>query len=333
MIEKIKWGIIGCGDVTEVKSGPAFNKVNDSVLHAVMRRDEEKAKDYAKRHHVPAYYSNAMDLINDPEVNAIYIATPPDTHEAYTLAAVTAGKPVYVEKPMTLNSLSAQRMMKLAAEKNVKLVVAHYRNAQPMFIKIKQLIDDNAIGKILYARLDYRQQAPTVTDMAIPKTAWRLNPAQSGGGLFHDLAPHAFGLMHHFFGEVLSSAGISCNRSSLYDADDMVSGVILFLNGIQFSGSWCFHSAPGQETDYCEISGTLGSIGFSIFNNRQIILSTGKDKKIISFDVLPHVQQPMIEKVVQYFLGRASNPCPPEEGVAVMKIIDSFTGDGKRMNQ
>ena len=100
-MEKIKWGIIGCGDVTEVKSGPAFNKVKNSGLVAVMRRDAEKAEDYARRHTVPKWYSDANKLIHDPEVNAIYIATPPSSHEEYTMAAFDAGKPVYVEKPMS----------------------------------------------------------------------------------------------------------------------------------------------------------------------------------------------------------------------------------------
>src|ERR1044072_2959571 len=94
----IGWGIIGCGDVTEVKSGPAFNKVPHSALVAVMRRDSEKAKDYAKRHNVPKWYGDAGNLINDPDVNAIYVATPPSSHEEYTIAAVNAGNPVYVEK-------------------------------------------------------------------------------------------------------------------------------------------------------------------------------------------------------------------------------------------
>src|SRR3979490_889057 len=98
----INWGIIGCGDVTEIKSGPAFNKVKNSSLIAVMRRDAEKAKDYARRHQVPKWYSNADELITDPDVNAIYVATPPSSHEEYTLAAVKAGKPVYVEKPMSV---------------------------------------------------------------------------------------------------------------------------------------------------------------------------------------------------------------------------------------
>src|SRR5437870_5565340 len=123
-MKKINWGIIGCGDVTEVKSGPAFNKVPNSSLVAVMRRNADKAKDYARRHNVPKWYDDANKLIADPDVNAIYIATPPSSHEEYTLAALNAGKPVYVEKPMTLNTAQANNMLNAAKEKNIKLVVA-----------------------------------------------------------------------------------------------------------------------------------------------------------------------------------------------------------------
>src|SRR5665647_553178 len=130
-MKKINWGIIGCGDVTELKSGPAFNKVKNSCLVAVMRRDAAKAKDYAQRHHVPRWYTDANLLINDPEVNAIYIATPPSTHEAYTIAALAAGKPVYVEKPMTVSYKTAINMVDMATQKQGKLVVAHYRREQP----------------------------------------------------------------------------------------------------------------------------------------------------------------------------------------------------------
>src|SRR4029078_7391018 len=123
----IRWGIIGCGDVTEVKSGPAFNKIPNSELVAVMRRDAEKAKDYANRHQVPKWYDDADKLINDPEVNAIYIATPPSSHKQYTIAALHAGKPVYVEKPMALNVGESVEMAFLADQKKIKLSVAHYR--------------------------------------------------------------------------------------------------------------------------------------------------------------------------------------------------------------
>ena len=324
-MENLKWGIIGCGDVTEIKSGPAFSKVPHSVLHAVMRRDEAKARDYAIRHKVPRYYSNAADLINDPAVNAIYIATPPDSHEEYALAALQSGKPVYIEKPIALNQHSAKNIMAFAEARNVKLVVAHYRNAQPYFNKIKDLLDDGAIGTIMTVRLDYGSKAITAADLADPRTAWRLNPTKSGGGLFHDLAPHALGLLLYYFGEVEAAVGFSENHGRVSEADDTVTGAVLFKNKVHFTGSWCFNAPPGTETDCCEILGTKGKLCFTIFSRQQIILSVDGEVKSIDFEALQHVQQPMIQEVVNYFRGTRDNPCPPQQGYDVMKIMDAFT--------
>ncbi|MEO6134528.1 MAG: Gfo/Idh/MocA family oxidoreductase, partial [Ginsengibacter sp.] len=120
-MENINWGMIGCGDVTEVKSGPAFNKVPNSKLVAVMRRDAAKAKDYAERHGVPKWYIDASALINDPEINAIYIATPPSSHLEYAIAALKAGKFVYVEKPMTTDLSSAIELNEFVIKSNGKL--------------------------------------------------------------------------------------------------------------------------------------------------------------------------------------------------------------------
>lgn len=156
-MESIKWGIIGCGDVTEVKSGPAFNKVNGSSLVAVMRRDGDKAKDYASRHGVPKWYTDARQLIEDPDINAIYVATPPLYHEEYAVAALEAGKPVYLEKPMALNEASCQRISDAAVRNNVCLVIAHYRRALPLYTTIKELIDAGAIGEVRFVDLQLWQ--------------------------------------------------------------------------------------------------------------------------------------------------------------------------------
>jgi predicted dehydrogenase len=324
-MEKINWGIIGCGDVTEVKSGPAFNKVNNSMLVAVMRRDGAKAKDYATRHGVPVWYDDASLLINDPAVNAIYIATPPSTHEMYTLAAIEAGKPVYVEKPMTLNFAAAKRMAEFAAEKNVKLSVAHYRRAQPLFKKIKQLLDEKAIGDIRLVRLDYFKMPLAKAELELPKVKWRLDPAVSGGGLFHDIAPHQLDLMFYFFGAVGKAVGIAVKQSLQTNVQDVVAGNILFKNGVAFSGSWCFNVAAGQERDYCDIIGSTGKIGFSVFDAQPVLVTTNDTTTAYNFDALPHVQQPMIEQVTNYFLNKIDNPCSGDEGAVVMKIIDAFT--------
>lgn len=324
-MKKINWGIIGCGDVTEIKSGPAFNKVNNSSLVAVMRRDGAKAKDYAHRHQITRWYDDASLLINDPEVNAIYIATPPASHEAYTIAAIDAGKPVYVEKPMTLNYNAALHMARYSADKNVKLSVAHYRRAQPLFKKVKQLLESNAIGQVRIVRLDFFKVPLNEEELKQPKTAWRVDPLISGGGLFHDLAPHQLDLMYYFFGPVEKATGIACSPGVSDKVADLVAGNILFKSGIAFSGAWCFNVAAGQEKDLCEIIGTTGKISFSVFEGLTITLTTISKTEVFSFDVLPHVQQPMIEQVVEYFLDNGPNPCSGWDGAEVMKVMDQFT--------
>lgn len=318
----INWGIIGCGDVTELKSGPAFNKVTDSKMVAVMRRNADKAADYAKRHQVPKWYSNAKELINDAQVNAIYIATPPAFHEAYTIAAINAGKPVYVEKPMSLNFKSAQKMYLAAEENNVKLVVAHYRREWPLFKKIKELVDAGTIGSIHLVKLVYDKPALTAAELADEKIAWRVNPSISGGGLFHDLAPHQLDIMYFLFGDARQIQGVATNQAGVYKAHDLVAGNILFNNNIAFTGSWCFNAAT--PADYCEITGSKGKIRFSFFSSNVIELTVEGKTTAYTFDALQHVQQPMIEKTVSYFLGKANNPCSGYEAAKIMRWMDIF---------
>ena len=324
-MNKINWGIIGCGDVTEVKSGPAFNKVKNSSLVAVMRRDAAKAKDYALRHHVPKWYSDADKLINDPDVNAIYVATPPSSHEEYTIAAIKAGKPVYVEKPMSVDTASAIRMVNAAREKDIKLVVAHYRRGHALFNKVKQLINEKTIGEVKFVRSDIYKKSVPPEEMANPGRAWRVDKSIAGGGLFNDLSPHQLDLMYYFFGEPQKVFGLSANQSKQYAAEDIVSGNILFECGVLFSGIWCFSVAPEVEKDYCEIIGEKGKIEFSFFEHKPVIITANGKTESLTFDPLPHVQQPMIENVVKYFLDEGPNPCCGEEGVKIMKLIDTFT--------
>jgi predicted dehydrogenase len=322
-METIKWGIIGCGDVTEVKSGPAFNKVPGSSLVAVMRRDAAKAQDYAIRHGVAKWYDDAAALINDPEVNAIYIATPPLQHEDYTMMAIAAGKPVYVEKPMTLNAAAAIRMNESALRHDIKLSVAHYRREQPVFLKVKELLAANAVGAVRFVSLQMLQP-PSSKLIAGSATNWRLDPAISGGGLFHDLAPHQLDLMIYFFGEVQHAAGIAVNQANLSPADDLVTGHILFKNGVVFNGTWCFTVAKEDQKDVCEITGSAGTISFPVFGNKITLYKDGLTETF-TFDALPHVQQPMIEAVTNYFLGKGPNPCSAEQAILSMQLMDSFT--------
>lgn len=322
----INWGIIGCGDVTELKSGPAFNKVPNSALVAVMRRNAEKAASYAFRHNVPKWYNDADLLINDPDVNAIYIATPPSSHLFYAMAAINAGKPVYLEKPMALDAKEAAEIATLANNKNIRLTVAHYRREQPKFIKIKQLLDDDIIGDIRFCQLQFLRPQLSTEALQVEKTSWRVTPAVSGGGLFHDLAPHQLDLMLYFFGDFKKASGYALNQAGAYKADDIVTANIIFKSSIVFNGLWSFAATPGMDVDTCEIVGTKGKISFSVFENQTFELTVDNKTKMFSFDPLRHVQLPMIQKVVAYFLNKAANPCSAGEAVRVMQMMDAVTG-------
>ncbi len=320
-MEIIKWGIIGCGDVAEVKSGPAFQKVANSELVAVMRRNTVKAKDFAKRHQVPFFYDTVDDIINHPEINALYIATPPSTHLEIARKCLVANKFVYLEKPMTINAYEAKQLKKNVTGNN-KIVVAHYRRNLPAFQKVKELIEANSIGKVHFADIKILQLSNPVI---ITKTEdnWRLKPEISGGGYFHDIGPHQIDLMLHYFGKIKNAQGYAISTQNNKVAD-IVNGIIEFENGIQFRGIWNFIASEKDVKDECKIYGENGTITFS-FYGEEVLLNTSSKDKVFSFKNPSHLQQPLIEQTVNYFLGKATNPCTIKDGVEVMKILDTFT--------
>jgi len=320
----INWGIIGCGNVTEVKSGPAFNKVPDSNLIAVMRRNAEKAADYAQRHHVSKWYSDANALLSDQDINAIYIATPPSSHLSYARAALNRGLNVYVEKPVTLNAAEARQMADAVKKSKAKLCVAHYRRSLPMFLYVKQLLNDGLIGDVrtVQIRMWQSRKPELVANVA---DNWRLQPELSGGGYFHDLAPHQLDLMLYYFGEPAHYTGYSLNQSQTTAADDHVGGHIVFKNNVAVNGSWSFNVAPSEQKDECEIIGTKGRISFPFFG-KTVYYKNETDEQTTTFEHPQHIQQPNIARVVDYFNGKGPNPCSIEEAIVLMDIMDAFTG-------
>ena len=323
-MSNINWGIIGCGDVTEKKSGPAFNKVTGSRLIAVMRRDADKAADYAHRHGVPHWYSDAEELMANKDVNAIYIATPPSSHIGYAITALKKGFNVYVEKPVTRNAVEARQIAEAVnSYTNQKLTVAHYRRALPMFLKVKELLENKTVGDVrtVQIRMWQSRKPALVADVA---ANWRVQPALSGGGYFHDLAPHQLDLMLFYFGSPEKYNGFSLNQSGANAADDHVCGQVLFKNKVVVNGSWCFNVADDQTTDTCEIIGTRGRIIFPFFGN-YVSWKTGEEEQTLTFTHPENIQQPMIEKIVAYFNNEGLNPCSIDEAVILMDIMDTFT--------
>jgi predicted dehydrogenase len=303
----LSWGIIGCGDVTEVKSGPAFNKIAGSELVAVMRRNGALAKDYAVRHGVPKWYDDADMLIGDPDVQAIYIATPPDSHCDYTLRAAAAGKPVYVEKPMARTYRECLEMIDACEKADVALFVAYYRRCLPNFLKVKSLVDEGAIGEIRLVNVLLHKAMRD--DPPPPEGSnWRIVPEVAGGGHFYDLASHQFDYLDFLLGSIENASGLAGNQAGRYDAEDVVTASWRHAAGVLGSGSWCFTVDDSSDRDQTEIIGSEGKISFSFFNDTPIRLETRSGAQSFPIPYPRHVQQPLIETVVDALLGRG--PCP-----------------------
>lgn len=320
-MKTIRWGIIGCGDVTEVKSGPGFQKANNSSLVAVMRRTGELAKDYARRHNVPKWYDNANALINDPDIDAIYIATPPDSHKEYTLLSVRAGKPVYVEKPMALNFAECQAMLNACQTANVPLFVAYYRRGLARFLKIKELLDAQAIGEVRYVTITLTMP-PHADELNPQNLPWRVLPEIAGGGHFVDLASHMLDFLDYALGPIRSVQGSATNQAGLYPAEDIVTASFVFESGVQGVGTWCFTAF--NNVDLTEIVGDKGKISYSTYNAQPIRLTTNNGVTDFPFDYPAHIQQPLIQTVVDALTGNGVCPSTGTSAAHTTWVMDQL---------
>ena len=298
-LEKIKWGFIGCGEVTEKKSGPAFSMIRNSEVVAVMSRNAEKAESYAKRHHIPRWYTDAQLLIGDEDVNAIYIATPPSSHATFAIMAMKAGKPVYIEKPMAATYEDCARINRISKETGLQGEIGNVINVQIRFA-----------------------QPPRDMDYNNTERPWRVQANIAGGGYFYDLAPHQLDLLQEMFGCILEAEGYKSNRGRLYDAEDTVSACFKFESGLPGSGSWCFVAHESAKEDRIEIIGDKGMLSFSVFTYDPIILHTERGIETFQPQNPPHVQLPLIQSVVEHLQGKSICTCDGLSATTTNWVMD-----------
>jgi predicted dehydrogenase len=321
----IKWGFIGCGNVTEKKSGPAFKKIEGSTVVAVMSRDEEKAKNYAEKRGIKKWYTDAMELIEDPEVDAVYIATPPSSHATYAIMAMKAGKPVYIEKPMASSYEECTRINRISQETGVPCFVAYYRRYLPYFIKVKELIQEGAIGNVINVQIRFAQP-PYDLDYNKDNLPWRVQPDIAGGGYFYDLASHQLDILQDIFGCILEAEGFKSNRAGLYKAEDTVSACFQFDSGLVGSGSWCFVAHSSAKEDRIEVIGDKGMLCFSTFTFDPIALHTEKGREEFVIENPEHIQYNLIESVIHHLQGKSICTCDGISATPTNWVMDKILG-------
>lgn len=323
-MKTIRWGILGCGEVTEIKSGPALAKAEHSSLVAVMRRDAALAEDYARRHDVPRWYSNAQELIEDDEVDAVYVATPPSSHCELAIACAEAGKPTLVEKPMALDAKECARLNHAFESRDVPLFVAFYRRRLPRFMKVESLLKDGAIGQPRFVVIEqFRPQADkNKNDGAVP---WRVRPDVAGGGLFVDLAPHALDFLDYLLGPVTEVSGAAMNVGGQHLAEDTVSARFVFGEGVHGVGMWSY--VAGVDTDSIRIVGDAGEIVFQCFAPTPIRLRNAQGEQSFAVDDPPHVHQPLVQSIVSELNGGGRCPSSGRSGARTTTVIDSILAE------
>ena len=288
-----------------------------------MRRDEEKAADYAKRHGIAKYYTDADALINDPEIDAVYIATPPDVHKYYGLKVAEAGKPCCIEKPLAPTYQDCVAITEAFTTKNIPLFVAYYRRTLPRFEQIKQWINTNKIGTIRH--IHWHLSKPTSTQDLSGVYNWRTDSKIATGGYFDDLASHGLDLFVHYFGAVTNVSGISLNQQGLYTSKDAATACWLHETGITGSGSWTFGTL--KREDQVAIYGSEGKIVFSIFENEPLLLTTsdGTTKHEIAHP--ENIQLYHVQQIRDDLLGHSKHPSTGATATHTNWIMDQIIGN------
>ncbi len=321
----IRWGMIGCGAVTEIKSGPAFQRTTGSALTAVASRNYLAAKDYARRHGIPRTYENVDELISSDELDAIYIATPPNSHEALALKVAQAGKACCVEKPMALDYEECMRMVSAFAAKGLPLFVSYYRRSLPRFIEVKSWLQQGLIGQIRETRW-HLLRPPASQDVARNEN-WRTNPDIAPGGYFFDLACHGIDLLQFLLGDIEIAHGIAVNQQGLYKAPDAVCATWRFSSGALGCGSWNFGAAYRQ--DEMQIIGSNGSITFSVFDEEPINLHVDGDERSMYIENPANVQLNHVENIIRHLRGGVAHPSQGFEAaktnLVLSKVISQST--------
>jgi predicted dehydrogenase len=315
-----RWGIIGCGDVTERKSGPAYKQTPGFELHAVMRRDVVKAEEYAKRHGVPKFYGDADALINDNEIDAVYIATPPDTHAYYALKVAAAGKICCIEKPMAPTYEECQTIVQTFENKKIPLFVAYYRRSLPRFLKIKAWLEEHKIGNVRHVNWMYtRTASPTDTSN---EYNWRTDKKIAYGGYFDDLASHGIDLFTHYLGPIKKANGLSTNQQSLYTAMDAVVGNWIHESGVTGSGTWNF--GADKQQDCVEIIGTKGKVSFSVFSDQPIVLESEQQNESLFIENPNPVQLFHVQNMNKHLNGELQHPSSGKTAMHTSWVLDEI---------
>jgi predicted dehydrogenase len=305
----IGWGVIGVGDVTEVKSAPEIFRAADSDVVHVMRRDADRARDFAARHGIDRWSTDAQAVIDDPEVTAVYVATPTATHAEFAIAAARAGKHVLVEKPMAMSSAEGRAMVEAADTAGVHLWVAYYRRALPRFVKVRELLEAGTLGRLLSVQTTWRKP----TDF----TGWRWDPTENRGGEFYETACHTFDVLDHLLGPASRPWGAVAGDGHAVSASYRFGDVV---------GSGTFSFGTPDAVEETVLTGERGTLTFASFSPTPIRVVTGDGLETYEVADPAHVHGPLVATILDELRGNGTCPSTGRTALRTSELMDAILG-------
>lgn len=320
--QMIRWGMIGCGAVTQLKSAPAYQKTSGFSLDAVMSRNFENAQAYAKCFGISKVYESADALVNDSEIDAIYIAIPPDSHKEYALKVAHSGKICCIEKPMAPSYEECVEIYNALEQKSIPLFVAYYRRSLPRFLKIKSWIENGKIGKVRHVQWQLHKQVNAI-DLS-QYYNWRTDSKIAYGGYFDDVGSHGLDLLNFLLGDIIDAYGISENVQNLYTASDAITACWIHPNGVTGSGSWNFGAY--KREDRVIIYGSKGKIEFSALDEHPIILENDKGREEIFIENPEHIQLHHVQNMRESLNISTEHPSTGRKAMHTSWVMDKILG-------
>jgi len=271
--KKVNIGVIGCGGIARRRTIPGMLKAKNCRVVAVM--DTVDPEGVATEFRIPKAYRREAELLADPEVHAVYIASPAYCHAKQIAMAAEAGKHILCEKPLTLTLEQARQAAAICRKHRVFLQEGYMMKFHGAHVKIKELIDGNRLGKIVYVRAQLSCWYPKI------EGAWRQDPKQGGGGALIDMATHLYDLIEYFAGPIRRITALTGNLVQDYRSEDASTTLVELASGAQATVD-CFFCIPDEASrTRLEIYGshgavlTEGTIGQSKAGKVEAILDLG----------------------------------------------------------
>lgn len=245
-------GVIGAGGIAFRKTIPAILKAKNCRLAAVM--DTVNVRRIADAFGIERAYGRVEDLLADPDVQAVYIASPVCFHARQIQAAAEAGRHVLCEKPLTLNLREGRAAVAACRRNGVILQEGYMMKFHGAHVRIKQLIDEGRLGRLVYLRAQLSCWYPPI------RGAWRQDPRTGGGGALVDMATHLFDLLEHFAGPIRRVAALVGNLVHRYRSEDSSTTLLEFTSGAHATVDSFFCIPDEASTPRLEIYGSQGAI-------------------------------------------------------------------------